>query len=545
MQFKNFGASHLTSVALSIVVVFFATWALHAYQWFWLSGTMLFTLPDVLFWTILGLFLITQTLLENRPRPSHSAADGSALLGPRASLVVRTACTFLTICLLWSLWTSPSVSAWFDLLARSGLMPALFEPGTSDATQWLMTIAVAVLAVAIAAITAGVPLGLAPAPSPARKHPATPEAPAAFFGSIGVPAAFVAALLVVQIPAVSSAFGPRVQQIAEDIGESRLNAADAAMLDRGYYEGLTAGNRFNPELWDFYMAHPQNGDDAHKLELEGKRTRDGYLDTEFIPNSTATLDGKTYQINRWGMLDQDYPLEKSAHTYRVAMIGASRAMGWGVNYEDRFETLLERRLNDEPTGGAFKHYEILNFSMGGTMPMERLLTFEEKALPFRPDAILYEAGKRDIFLGHHAQMVRRGVAMPYEFLNVIDRKAGIDPSMSESEIVRRLYPYRYELASQIYNRFGEIARQHGMPLVWIYVPAIMDDRVEIDELQKLAEAAGFSTLDLSKTYDPKTVRQSRWDFHPNEQGNRIIANAIYQHLGTLQKAGRFSTALAH
>jgi lysophospholipase L1-like esterase len=220
------------------------------------------------------------------------------------------------------------------------------------------------------------------------------------------------------------------------------------------------------------------------------------------------------------------------------MIGASRAMGWGVNYEDRFETLLERRLNDEPTGGAFKHYEILNFSMGGTMPMERLLTFEEKALPFRPDAILYEAGKRDIFLGHHAQMVRRGVAMPYEFLNVIDRKAGIDPSMSESEIVRRLYPYRYELASQVYNHFGEVARERGMPIIWIHIPSMSDNRADVDELRRLAESAGFATLDLSKTYDPAAFRISRWDGHPNPQGHRLIANSIYEHLKTLQEVQR-------
>jgi hypothetical protein len=220
------------------------------------------------------------------------------------------------------------------------------------------------------------------------------------------------------------------------------------------------------------------------------------------------------------------------------MIGESRSMGWGVEQETRFETLLERRLNDERPGASGKNYEILNFSLYGYVPAQRLITFEEKALRFRPDAVIYISGLFDLKLEHHAQMVRRGVAMPYEFLNVINRKAGIDASMSEAEIVRRLYPYRYELASQVYNHFGEVARERGMPIIWIHIPSMSDNRADVDELRRLAESAGFATLDLSKTYDPAAFRISRWDGHPNPQGHRLIANSIYEHLKTLQEVQR-------
>jgi tellurite resistance protein TerC len=42
------------ALAVATVVVFLATWALHAYQSFWLRGTWGLGLPDALFWGILG-----------------------------------------------------------------------------------------------------------------------------------------------------------------------------------------------------------------------------------------------------------------------------------------------------------------------------------------------------------------------------------------------------------------------------------------------------------------------------------------------------------
>jgi D-alanyl-lipoteichoic acid acyltransferase DltB (MBOAT superfamily) len=42
------------AMVLATMYVFMLTWFLHAYQWFWLRGTMLWVLQDILFWAILG-----------------------------------------------------------------------------------------------------------------------------------------------------------------------------------------------------------------------------------------------------------------------------------------------------------------------------------------------------------------------------------------------------------------------------------------------------------------------------------------------------------
>lgn len=44
--------------------VFVATWFLHAYQWFWLRGSFLLAWNDVLFWSLLALLLVLNSLYE-------------------------------------------------------------------------------------------------------------------------------------------------------------------------------------------------------------------------------------------------------------------------------------------------------------------------------------------------------------------------------------------------------------------------------------------------------------------------------------------------
>jgi hypothetical protein len=312
------------------------------------------------------------------------------------------------------------------------------------------------------------------------------------------------------------------------------------MLDRGYYEGLAMGSRFNAELWEFYMSRPQG--EVYSATPPGTRLRNDYLGREFIPNSMATIANQTFYINRWGMYDREYELEKQAGTYRIALVGASRAMGWGVTHDDRFETILEQLLNDKLSGGKYQRFEILNFSVFGYHAIERLLTLENAVLRFRPDAVLYVSGLLDLKLEHHAQAIRQGLPMPYDFAERINQEAGVERTMSEAEIVRRLQPYRYEIVSNTYRRFMERVRENHAVGVWIHVPSISDNRSDVEETRKLAAAAGFETIDLTTIYDPMAYRLSRWDGHPNVSGHRLIAGVLFESLNGLLDFGALTSS---
>jgi alginate O-acetyltransferase complex protein AlgI len=107
------------ALATATAIVFVATWLLHAYQSFWLRGSCGFTVPDALFWGLLGALVLVNVQLDARRSGSRERWDSSAS-GWSALIVraVKVGGTFTTVTLLWSLWSSPSISAWIDLLRR-------------------------------------------------------------------------------------------------------------------------------------------------------------------------------------------------------------------------------------------------------------------------------------------------------------------------------------------------------------------------------------------------------------------------------------------
>ena len=101
------------AAVIATSIAFFATWALHAYQTYWLLGIPLLTLPDTLFWAILGFLMVLSSIREMKdPRPHDE----------RWSLrrVVGVIVTFAVITTLWSLWNAPSLDAWFRLVSLRG-----------------------------------------------------------------------------------------------------------------------------------------------------------------------------------------------------------------------------------------------------------------------------------------------------------------------------------------------------------------------------------------------------------------------------------------
>ncbi len=103
----------IQAAVIATSLAFFATWALHAYQTYWLLGVPLLTLPDTLFWAILGFLMVLSSIREMKhPRPH----DESWSLGRVFGVIV----TFAVITTLWSLWNTPSLDAWVRMISLRG-----------------------------------------------------------------------------------------------------------------------------------------------------------------------------------------------------------------------------------------------------------------------------------------------------------------------------------------------------------------------------------------------------------------------------------------
>ena len=113
VYFKLRRSGDVRAQVVATSAVFLATWALHSYQYFWLKGEFLFTWPDSLFWGILGLLVIINLLYETKKKRRK---PGLSSWGGKVRHAFSVMGTFALIVTLWSLWQSPSVDAWIDLL---------------------------------------------------------------------------------------------------------------------------------------------------------------------------------------------------------------------------------------------------------------------------------------------------------------------------------------------------------------------------------------------------------------------------------------------
>jgi alginate O-acetyltransferase complex protein AlgI len=95
---------------------------LHAYQSYWLRGSWGFSVPDALFWGILGVLVLVNVQLDARRSRTLAPRAGRCPSRPTfrelAIHSAKVAATFTTIAVLWSLWSSPSLSAWLLMVGR-------------------------------------------------------------------------------------------------------------------------------------------------------------------------------------------------------------------------------------------------------------------------------------------------------------------------------------------------------------------------------------------------------------------------------------------
>jgi D-alanyl-lipoteichoic acid acyltransferase DltB (MBOAT superfamily) len=507
------------AMVLATLLVFTLTWFLHAYQWFWLRGTLLFAPQDILFWTILGCLVVVNALYELKHGRERSLSNAPQTWRSLGSVTLKTFATFWAICVLWSFWTTDSLGQWLSLWS------ALKGPYT-----WSVLLYPAlVLAVIVIGSVERNPLrNIRPSKVDER----------AWLRARLVTAVSLVVLVGVSIEGVHQRFGTEVATTIHSLRSGHLSRLDMAKLERGYYENLLSVDRFNSQLWEVYSKRPANWLDVQGANL--KRFTGGFAQNELIPSFVSSTPYGTISTNRWGMRDKDYERTPPPNTFRIAILGASTVMGWGVGDGETFESLLEEQLNREKPSGSYAGYEILNFGVPGHQPPQELVTLDY-ALSFKPNAVYYVATTREISRAESylIEIVQKKVPIPYEPLREIIDRAGLDPSMDEATALKRLRPFGDQILSWIYRHMADDARSHGAAPVFVFLPALPEElwQDETAEILRIAGAAGFPVIDLTGVYkgqDVGAISLAEWDHHPNRRGHELIAARLNDSLRKMQ-----------
>ena len=519
------------ALVVATFLAFIITWQLHAYQWFWLRGTWLIDWNDGLFWGFLAILVVANALYEVRFGRRRSLT-GAAPSWPETMLTsLRVLGVFLTITILWSFWGANSIDEWLSVWSVLG------RTGAVDASTWLALGAV-VLAIVIPAI--GVTRGYF-------------DRDSSFAKSAGLTVVAAGLALAVSVPDVIRHVAPAIGPTIASLKSSRLNQQDFARLEQGYYENLMDVGAFNPELWEVYRSKPE---DWQPLIGDARAARPtGTLPMfELLPSISVKNKGATVRTNRWGMRDQDYSKIPPAESVRIALLGASFVFGTGVENDEVFEGLLERRLNEELSAATGKSFEVLNFAVAGYGPIEMLAMLEHKVFEFEPDHLFYfeHDGISGPNLAKIVKALRTSSTIQFAYLHQLFARAGVDPrNISDATDARalrnRLEPYREEILAWIYRRMVSECRKRGIQPVWVYFPRPEELEGEGPPALevRLAREAGFTILDLSGVYgdhDFPSLWIARWDHHPNAQGNRLIADKLYSAMRQAEAEGRFKLA---
>ncbi|MBI2667496.1 SGNH/GDSL hydrolase family protein [Candidatus Woesearchaeota archaeon] len=116
---------------------------------------------------------------------------------------------------------------------------------------------------------------------------------------------------------------------------------------------------------------------------------------ELRPNVTGVYTKKNVKINSRGLRDYEYTLEKPSNTFRIVGIGDSIMFGLGIDLEDTFLKVLERKLNEN--SNSIK-YEVVNFAVPGYNTVMEVETLKEKAIKYNPDLVILSFSSNDMHL---------------------------------------------------------------------------------------------------------------------------------------------------
>jgi hypothetical protein len=451
-------------------------------------------------------------------------------------LAVSTAAMFWGMTILWSLWSADSMEQWVGM--------------------WSVAARVDVTGLVLIALVTG---GFLYAGGRVWDGPA--RGGEARTGFIRQPAmanvALMIVLLAVSAPLVNQQLGSRFSRLVTAFRTTTLNARDAAIQQRGYYEQLDNMGRVSGELWELEERKPA---DWMTLKTSSVyRARKDFLMGDIRPNASILFNGQVLSSNGWGMRDRPYSLQKPSGTVRIALLGPSLVMGSGVADDETIDVFLEDRLNG--AGSEARSFEVLNFGVGGYSIVQQMALLEDRVFTFQPDVVIITLPPRKILesalIDHLLSVVRQGVAIPFpELRGIVDRAniaelsaegivvpsaplravaraLGLDARMPESEAAARLRGSSDDILQWTLSRIAASVREKGAVPVAQMLSAVVDRPDRDTYAQDLARRYGFIEVDLLNAFDGHdlpALRVAEWDNHPNARGNRLVADRLYEEL---------------
>jgi len=258
--------------------------------------------------------------------------------------------------------------------------------------------------------------------------------------------------------------------------------------------------------------------------------------------------------NSQGYRDHEYSFRKDPGVFRAVVIGDSVAAGLGVDMEDTFAKVLERRLNSAWAAEG-KRAEVVVLALNGYSTSQQLYLLEHQAFRYAPDVVVWSYVLNDpadpVYHDANGQIGAYHFRPKLHIVSFIKEKLFLIRekfrwhNCKRGEYHALLHcAYREEIRSDI-ARIAAVSAAHGVPVIFMIHPVFEEaddfNRYSLAPVHAAlaadASAVGLSVLDLLpayKAYKPREVARSTATgidpWHPNKAGHRVAAEALFDYL---------------
>lgn len=259
-------------------------------------------------------------------------------------------------------------------------------------------------------------------------------------------------------------------------------------------------------------------------------------------------------MNSQGYRDHEHSFRKEPGVFRAVVIGDSVAAGLGVDIEDSFAKVLERRLN-QLLAGTGKRAEVIILAQNGYSTSQELYLLEHEAFRYSPDLIIWSYVLNDpanpVYHDANGQIGKYHFRPKSYLVNFVREKLFLIREKyrwlgcEQGEYHALLQcAYRDEVRADI-RRIAAVSAERGVPVIFLIHPVFQDaddfSRYSLAsvhrELAGYASTAGLSVLDLLDAYaaySPRELAQSTANgmdpWHPNSEGHRVAAEALLDYM---------------
>ncbi|MGQ0635636.1 MAG: SGNH/GDSL hydrolase family protein [Planctomycetaceae bacterium] len=510
------------AVVIGVLWVFLCTWLAHSWQLFWRNGEFPMTWNDALLWLGVGVIVAINSLLDYRRAAQGAPEEGDFSLTRASIVALKTIGVFLCVCVFWGQWKYPEIVPYL-LFGNAQL-----SFSTADAVMLAAWFAAAFAAVV--AIQYLKDRGRNQGAEGGVAGVITNIEQVDFERSVRLHLATLVVLVLVGVKPLHSYLGTSAASLIASLQSDEIAGAEKLDMVQGYYEqmnheGAVASSFLSPAR----SSVPPSG-----RFTDMTRPRRDYLIRELKIGWEGEFLGRRLTTNSWGERDIERSFVKPPGTFRMAGIGSSIILGYGVTDDETITISLEKLLNADPLRPG-ERYEVLNFGMGHDSALQRRGRIEKKTLQFRPDLILYFAHQDE--LDNSASTLVSALTNSRDIedpeLDALLKRLGATRDTPAANLQRVLSGDWPGILRCIYRRIVERCRQNGVRLLWVWLPmpGVLERRGESPVIRRMAEEAGMEIIDLSdwaSNYPANVVTYNDTDKHTTALGDRVIAERLYR-----------------